>query len=289
MAFLRAAVCAALFLSGSVSGVRAQDVTLSSPDGAVEITGSLLGFDGEFYRVDTRFGDLTVDGSGVSCEGPGCPSLSDYVAELTLSGSAAMAEVLLPALLEGFALSNGYQARRDEGPGSEFTYVLLSGGQPAARFHFLPGTTDEGFADLLAGDADLVMALREIRPDERAQARELLVHHLDVLGVVLAGVRLGFGDPVLQSRALGADALELADQRHNASGAEAELFGQSRHPATTHGHPLEQITRDARVLHGNRALAGGPVLAVELEQPLECPQVAGDARGDLGLGVVLGG
>lgn len=171
MTFFRAAVCAALFLSGAASGARAQDVTLSSPDGAVEITGSLLGFDGEFYRVQTEFGDLTVDGSGVSCEGPGCPSLSAYVAELTLSGSAGMAEVLLPALLEGFALRNGYQARRDAGPGSEFTYVLLDNGRPAARFHFLPGTTDSGFADLLAGDADLVMAQREVRPAERSDAR----------------------------------------------------------------------------------------------------------------------
>ncbi|MEC9310918.1 MAG: cell envelope biogenesis protein OmpA, partial [Pseudomonadota bacterium] len=113
MAFFRAAICAALLLSGTVTSLAAQDVTLSSPDGAVEITGNLLGFDGEYYRVDTKFGELTVDGSGVSCDGPGCPSLSDYVAEITLSGSSTMAEVLLPALIEGFALRNGYQTRRD--------------------------------------------------------------------------------------------------------------------------------------------------------------------------------
>lgn len=171
MTLSRAAVCAALFLSGAAGSLQAQDVTLSSPDGAVEISGSLLGFDGEFYRVQTEFGDLTVDGSGVTCEGPGCPSLSGYVAELTLSGSAGMAEVLLPALLEGFALRNGYQARRESGAGAGFTYVLLNGGRPAARFHLLPGTADSGFADLLAGDADLVMAQRELRAGERSAAR----------------------------------------------------------------------------------------------------------------------
>lgn len=127
MAFFRAAICAALLLSGTVTSLAAQDVTLSSPDGAVEITGNLLGFDGEYYRVDTKFGELTVDGSGVSCDGPGCPSLSDYVAEITLSGSSTMAEVLLPALIEGFALRNGYQTRRDPLPGDNFEYVLLRG------------------------------------------------------------------------------------------------------------------------------------------------------------------
>lgn len=173
MAFLRAAICAALFLGSLARPVLAQDVTLSSPDGAVEITGNLLGFDGEFYRVETQFGQLTIDGSGVSCEGPGCPSLSDFVADITLSGSPTMAEVLLPALIEGFALRNGFQTRRDPQPNGNFEYVLLrDGNRLAARFAFLINNTDQGFADLVSGEADIVMALREIRTDERAAAAE---------------------------------------------------------------------------------------------------------------------
>ncbi|MGR3761210.1 substrate-binding domain-containing protein [Roseobacteraceae bacterium NS-SX3] len=171
MALLRAAACAALLLSGLALPAAAQDVTLTSPDGAVAVSGNLLGFDGEFYRVDTQFGELTVDGSGVSCDGPGCPSLSGFVAEVTLSGSPSMAEVLLPALIEGFALRNGYQTRRAPLPDGHFRYELLRGGDTAARFTFLASNTDEGFADLLADEADIVMALREIRPQERALAR----------------------------------------------------------------------------------------------------------------------
>ncbi|MFW8633846.1 phosphate ABC transporter substrate-binding/OmpA family protein [Cribrihabitans pelagius] len=171
MSFLRAALCAALILTALGRPLAAQDVTLSSPDGAVEITGDLLGFDGEFYRVRTQFGELTVDGSGVSCEGPGCPSLSDFVAELTFAGASAMAEVLLPALIEGFALRNGYKTERDALPGGNFSYVLLRSDAPAARFTFDISTTDEGFASLLADQADIVMALREIRVQEQAMAR----------------------------------------------------------------------------------------------------------------------
>jgi len=172
MVNFRAAICAALFLFVPATIGRAQDVTLSSPDGAVEISGNLLGFDGEFYRVDTKFGELTLDGSGVSCEGPGCPSLSDFVAEVTLSGSANMAEVLLPALIEGFALRNGYKTRRDPLPKGNFEYILLQGeGRPVARFSFLVSSTDVGFADLIAQQADIVMARREIRATEQTLAR----------------------------------------------------------------------------------------------------------------------
>ncbi|KUP94882.1 phosphate ABC transporter substrate-binding/OmpA family protein [Tritonibacter horizontis] len=172
MRYFRAAICVALCLFGLSRPTIAQDVTLSSPDGAIEVVGNLLGFDGEFYRVDTQFGELTVDGSGVRCDGPGCPSLSDFVAEVTLSGSSTMAEVLLPALIEGFALRNGYQTARTQFDARQFEYTLSRDGRAAARFNFYVSNTDEGFADLLANQADVVMALREIREAERVLAKE---------------------------------------------------------------------------------------------------------------------
>lgn len=174
MAWRRAAILAALFLCFGVSTAAAQDVTLTSPDGAVEINGTLLGFDGEFYRVDTPYGELTVDGSGVLCDGPGCPNLADFVAEVTFSGSYSIAEGLLPALIEGFALRNGLQTRRDDLDAAHFVYALKTSdsGKTVARFTVRVTTTDAGFVDLLANETDVVMALREIRPDERQRARE---------------------------------------------------------------------------------------------------------------------
>lgn len=174
MNWLRAAAFAALSFT-QADPAAAQDITLTSHDGKVEITGILLGFDGEFYRVETRYGELTVDGSGVTCDGPACPSMTDFVAELTLSGSSSMAEVLLPALIEGFALRNRYQTRRESQDETRFSYLLSQSdpSRPQAVFSFRVTTTDEGFADLLADEADLVMALREIRPEERRRALEV--------------------------------------------------------------------------------------------------------------------
>ncbi|MBW4706767.1 substrate-binding domain-containing protein [Roseobacter sp. YSTF-M11] len=174
MTWRRAAIFAALCLSTFLPAARAQDVTLTSRDGRVELTGTILGFDGEFYRIETLYGELTVDGSGVLCEGPGCPNLQDFVAELYISGSATMGAVLMPALVEGFALRNGYDAVRETQDKTHFTYRLMNSdtGKLAAEFFFRVSNTDEGFADLLANEADLVMALREIRPDEQLRARE---------------------------------------------------------------------------------------------------------------------
>ncbi|MGR3549466.1 phosphate ABC transporter substrate-binding/OmpA family protein [Pseudooceanicola sp.] len=172
MTILRAAFCAALFLFTTANLTLAQDVTLSSRDGSVTIRGMLMGYDGEFYRVETEFGELTVDGSGVVCEGPGCPNLQAFVAEMVISGAATTGEVLIPALIEAFGTRYGYAVTRETLEPGVVSYLLSErGGERAAgRFTIHSGTTDSGFADLLANRADLVMALREIRPDELRDA-----------------------------------------------------------------------------------------------------------------------
>ncbi len=152
----------------------AQDVTLTSRDGSVEIVGNLLGFDGEFYRVQTDFGDLTLDGTGVLCAGPGCPDLESYVARLQISGAATAGDVLMPALVEGFGLRYGYSVGREDIEQGVVRYTLTHAeqGRLAGEFVIRSGTTNEGFADLLADHADIVMALREVRTNENALAQE---------------------------------------------------------------------------------------------------------------------
>lgn len=168
MRTLRAAAAAALLLLFQGVPADAQDVTLTSRDGTVEITGTLLGFDGEFYRVDTVYGELTVDGTGVLCEGPACPNLLNYVADVSISGAYSLAEVLMPALIEAFALRNGYAVARESESDTRFIYTLTDGksGRELARFRFHATNSDEGFADLLADEADIAMSLREIRSQE---------------------------------------------------------------------------------------------------------------------------
>ncbi|MGP6089018.1 phosphate ABC transporter substrate-binding/OmpA family protein [Antarctobacter jejuensis] len=172
MAILRAAIFAALFFVGQAGILSAQDVTLKSRDGSISISGTLLGFDGELYRLQTRFGEMTVDGTGVSCRGIGCPSLTDYVAEVSFAGSSAVSG-LMPALVEGFARRSGLQADRSETDNGAFSYDLRDGetGKLLGRFSFDVSNTDRGFAALLDDRTDVVLALREIRPAEAEAAR----------------------------------------------------------------------------------------------------------------------
>ena len=167
-------LAAAALLSVAVAGgALAQDITLTSHDGKVEVTGNLLGFDGEFYRVETQFGELTVDGSGVTCEGPACPNLTDFVAELRFSGSSVMAETVLPALIVGFAKHEGLTATPARVNSDTYMYELHQPSRqaPLARFYFHVGNTDRGFSDLISDQADIVMALREVRETEREEAQ----------------------------------------------------------------------------------------------------------------------
>ena len=174
MKFIAAAFGAALCLLGSAFPVFAQDVTLTSRDKSIEISGNLLGFDGSYYRVETVYGELTVDGTGVLCEGPACPNLQAYVGELTFSGTPAIGRVLLPALIEGFARGNGYSVKRNEIGESLTIYELSSedGDEPVGLFTIKQTSNDEGFADILSNEADIAMALRPASAEEIAFATE---------------------------------------------------------------------------------------------------------------------
>ncbi|MEM7089958.1 MAG: phosphate ABC transporter substrate-binding/OmpA family protein [Pseudomonadota bacterium] len=237
MAILRAAAAALCSVTMAAMAV-AQDITLTSHDGQVEVTGNLLSFDGEFYRVDTQFGELTIDGSGVTCDGPACPNLTDFVAEVRFSGASVMAETVLPALIIGFARRDGLTATPERVDARSFAYELYQTGRdaPLARFVFRVGTTGQGFVDLTENMSDIVMALREVREAER-----------------MAAEAAGLGDlaKTRRSRVIALDAMV---------------------PVVARGNGLRQIAPSdlARVVSGditNWAELGGPDAPVALHMP----------------------
>ena len=226
---LCAAALVALFSIFGGQMAAAQDVTLKSHDGDVEISGNLLGFDGEFYRVETVYGELTVDGSGVLCEGPGCPNLENYIARVTFSGAPTVGRVLMPALIEAFAIRGDYEMRRETLADGQFVISLASkvDGSVLGEFTFKLTNTDEGFADLLANEADIAMTLREARIDEIKRARDAGLGNLTATG---------------RSRVLALDALV---------------------PVVAPSNPIQAITTPqlAQVLSGdidNWTVLGGP-------------------------------
>ncbi len=196
---------AALFLCAITnSPVLAEDVTLQSRDGSVEISGNIISFDGELYRVDTAHGVLTIDASGVVCEGPGCPDLGAFVADVSFSGSRTMGAVLMPALVQAFAFRKGYKLVREIKDDDHFTITLSDGetDQLLARFGFRIASTAEGFADLIAGEADIVMSMRLPTDEEIRLARDAGAGNLNsarrsrIVGLDAMVAQVASGNPI---------------------------------------------------------------------------------------------
>jgi phosphate transport system substrate-binding protein len=99
-----AAIIAALLFCQSAG---AQDITLTSRDGSLSLSGTLQGYDGEFFRIDTSYGLLTVDGQGVTCDGPACPDLTAPKAVIRFVGARDAGTSLLPRLFAAFAEARG--------------------------------------------------------------------------------------------------------------------------------------------------------------------------------------
>ncbi len=89
----------------------AGQVVLTTIDGSLRIEGELLSFDGEFFRVETTFGALTLDGGNLRCEGEGCPDGDALVARAVITGPTGMIHNLMPPLLEVFAEREGLAFR----------------------------------------------------------------------------------------------------------------------------------------------------------------------------------
>lgn len=225
-----AATTAAVLLCASPSF--AEPVTVTSVGGGLTLTGDVIGYDGEMLELGTDYGALTLNYASVVCEGAACPDPAAYVPMVRLSGAARMSEVLLPALIEAFGRSKGWQTAFSEEDVSHFTISLSEDdGKTVAAFSFRTTNTDEGFADLIAYEADMAMAMREIRPAEVELAK-------------IAG--LGDLTQPRQARIVGLDGLV---------------------PVVHPGLPIEAIALDdvARVFRGlmdNWSEIGGPELPI---------------------------
>ena len=150
-----AAIAAALL---TVTGAVAQDVTLTAREGGIRLDGALQGFDGEFYRIETSYGTLTVDAEGVICEGPGCPDLTAPLAVIRFVGAPEAGVALLPPLMRAFAAQRGLTYT--VGPGPDYTAVLAepASGKTLADISFSAMTPDGAHAAMASGAAELAIA-----------------------------------------------------------------------------------------------------------------------------------
>ena len=138
----------------------AQDVSLVAREGGIVLSGVLQGYDGEFYRIETSYGLLTVDGQGVICEGPACPDLAAPKALIRVVGTSDPAAVLLPALFRAFAEKRGLIF--EPSPEAAFSARILDPETRGslAEISFQPMSPAAATAALTAGEADLKLSFQ---------------------------------------------------------------------------------------------------------------------------------
>lgn len=144
----------------------AQDVTLTARDGSLGVAGTLRSYDGEYYRIDSEFGGLTIDAQGVICEGPGCPDLTAPRVRMQIVG-LPQGHALIPVLLRAFATARGLQVADTD------TGLRLSdprGGQTLMDAGFAAMSPSLARAAVEAGQADLILSLA---PDGDMVARAI--------------------------------------------------------------------------------------------------------------------
>lgn len=127
---------------------------MTSRDGSLSIDGSLQGFDGAFYRVETGYGMLTVDAEGVICDGPACPNLITPKAIIRIVGDARVGDALLSPLLAAFAAHRGL----DFVAGDPVRLIDPATRNILAEFSFVPMTGALARDALVAGRADVLLA-----------------------------------------------------------------------------------------------------------------------------------
>lgn len=149
----------------AVPGV-AQEVTLTSIDSSLEVTGELLDFTGDTYIIETNIGPLRVTAEGFVCTGDGCPDLQattdgPIVWDVSLWGSRRAFTEHVERIAELV----------EDKTGGEFTLALSYGGLSPSR---------ENLDGIAAGTFEMAQFCAGYHPEKNPS---ITVMELPFLGV----------------------------------------------------------------------------------------------------------
>ncbi|MEM9797856.1 MAG: phosphate ABC transporter substrate-binding/OmpA family protein [Pseudomonadota bacterium] len=154
----------------------AEQVTLRSSDGTINITGDFIEFAGNVYTIRTALGELRMSADRVSCEGDACPTFATADADLRFAGSDTVGLGIMPLLLEGFGgFKDAEVTTTATGvPGEMISTMVGDAGFGDEMGDYLVNSTVSGdaFKALDAQTADIGMASRRIRPEEARGLRD---------------------------------------------------------------------------------------------------------------------
>lgn len=160
----------AMALPGTAS---AEFVTLRSADGTVNLSGTFLAFEDNFYVISTDLGQLRVSAERVSCSGAGCPSFEIDTADVMIAGSDTVGQGMMPLLLEGYAGFLEADATVTVADGAAQMFAEFVGdagfGEPIGSYLVSSTNSAAAFTGLLDKSSEIGMSARRILPKEAAE------------------------------------------------------------------------------------------------------------------------
>ena len=158
------------------SATVAQEVTLKSADGTVNLVGDFVEFTDNNYVIRTGLGDLRISASRVSCEGDACPTFDAVEADVVIAGSDTVGLGVMPLLLSGYAAFLGAEATVTATDTDGEILAELIGdegfGDPLGSLLVNSTGSSDAFTKLLDRSAQVGMASRRIRPAEARALRD---------------------------------------------------------------------------------------------------------------------
>ena len=165
-----ARLCALLGATALAGAASADTITLRSTDGTINLSGDLIGFDNEYYLLQTELGDLRVSADKVRCEGGGCPVFEEILPDVSIAGSDTITDGLMPLLLAGFATDINADASTETTQNqNEFAATLVGEegfGDKIGTYLVQSGTSEDAFSKLMDRSIQVGMSSRRILPDE---------------------------------------------------------------------------------------------------------------------------
>lgn len=157
------------------TNVLADNITLKSADGTVNLTGEFLAFEDNSYMVRTPLGDLRIAASRVSCEGESCPVFEVEEVDVRIAGSDTFGLGLMPLLLEGYAGNIQAAATLSTGDSNNVVAELIGDdgfGDEIGSYLVKSTGSSDAFSTLLDNGSQIGMSSRRIRPDEARALRD---------------------------------------------------------------------------------------------------------------------
>ncbi|MEL6522113.1 MAG: phosphate ABC transporter substrate-binding/OmpA family protein [Pseudomonadota bacterium] len=157
------------------TAVLADEVTLKSADGTVNLVGEFVEFKDDNYVIRTALGELRISAARVRCEGAACPTFEVADSDMSIAGSDTIGVGLMPLLMSGFASYLSAEATITSANEGDIVAEFIGDGgfgEELGAYRVSSTRTSDAFDALIRNEADIGMASRRILPVEARALRD---------------------------------------------------------------------------------------------------------------------